>query len=96
MILQNYILKVVSISERPAQRYDAESKKWVKIEGAVEKFFEYIFVSNDEFKTKIVLSSKQDFSRYEDREVNIVLDWKYNDFKKAMGVPTLADLVPTE
>lgn len=96
MILTNYILKMVSSSERPAQRYDSESKKWVKIDGAVERFFEYIFVSNDEFKTKVVLNSKQDYSEYEDKEVNIVLDWKYNDFKKAMGQPTLQDLVATQ
>jgi len=95
MILANYILKMVSSSERPAQRYDQEFKKWIKIEGATEKFFEYIFVSNDEFKTKVVLNSKQDYSKYEDKEVNIVLDWKYNDFKKAMGMPSLQDLVPT-
>jgi len=96
MILSNYILKLVSMSERPAQRYDSVSKKWEKIDGATEKYYEYIFVSNDEFKTKVVLNSKQDFSKFEDKEVNIVLDWKYDDFKKAMRMPSLADLVPTE
>jgi len=96
MILTNYILKLISISERPAQRYDSESKKWVKIDGAVEKYFEYIFISDDEFKTKVVLNSKQDFSKFENKLVNIVLDWKFNDFKKAMGMPSLADIVPAE
>jgi hypothetical protein len=96
MILDNYILKLVSMSERPAQRYSAESKKWEKIEGATEKYFEYIFVSDDEFRTKVVLSSKQDFTKFENKRVNIVLDWKYDDFKKAMRQPSLADIIPAE
>jgi len=93
MILDNYILKMVSSKMRPEQSFDKETKKWIST-GREEKHFEYIFVSNDEFKTKIVLESKIDFSKFEDKGVNIVLEWTYNDFQKKMGTPRLVELVP--
>jgi len=95
MILDNYILKMISMQEVPARNYNKETKTWIPT-GGVEKLFELIFVSDDEFKTKVVLNSRQDYSKFEGKKVNIVLDWKYNDFQKKMGMPTLADIVAAE
>jgi len=83
------------MQEVPARSYDKASKQWLPT-GGMEKLFEYVFVSDDEFKTKVVLNSRQDYSRFEDKKVNIVLDWKFNDFNKKMGMPTLAQLVPAD
>lgn len=83
---------MVSMQEVPARNYNKETKTWTPT-GGMEKLFEYVFVSDDEFRAKVVLNSRQDFTKFEDKLVNIVLDWKYNDFQKKMGVPTLADLV---
>jgi len=90
--LENVILKMVSAEMRPSQNYDKATKKWIPT-GGEEKFFEYVFVSDDEFSEKTVLNSKQDYSSFEGKKVTAILDWKYDSFNKKMGMPKLATIV---
>jgi len=91
--IENLILKMVSAEMRPAQSYDKDTKKWIK-SGGEEKFFEYILVSDDEFSEKIVLNSKDDFSKLEGKPVTVVAGWKYDTFNKKMGGVRLSTILP--
>ena len=91
--IENVKLKMVSAEMRPAQKYDKDTKKWLPT-GEEEKQFEYVFVSEDEFSEKITLTSKKNWEKLEGKKVTIVLDWKYNNFKKQMGMPNLVEVLP--
>lgn len=56
--IDGQILKMITGEIRPAQSYSKELKKWIPT-GGEEKVFTLYFVSDDEFKTPIIITTKK-------------------------------------
>jgi hypothetical protein len=70
--IENVKLKMIEGYTLPNQTYNKETKAFVKT-GGEKQFYRYTFISNDEFKNKLELSSSEDYSKFEDKVVNIIM-----------------------